>query len=811
MNPPMKKDQILPLVPLRDVVLYPLMQVPLFVGRKSSVAALRAAFKRQDRRFLVCAQHNPKDDELKPDSFNHTGTLAHISEMHEAADGTLRVLVRGLERAVFENPAKDDHWQAEYRVLRPFCAASDTDKQLLAQLVSESFLRCLKDKEPIKIAKEVVDIMNDGKDVGAMADSMAMHLPLSLEQRQHILEELDVCKRAEYLLGIVKSHEDLMKAERRIRSRVRKQMEKSHREYYLSEQMKAIQKELGESGGDGGDADELMKKVQAAGMPAEARDKVCAEITKLRHLPPMAGEASVLRNYIDCMLSVPWSQRSTLRHNIAGAEAILNREHYGLEEVKERILEFLAVQQRLDDIESRLRSGKPGKQGKRGKSGSILCLVGPPGVGKTSFARSIARATGREFVRMSLGGVRDEAEIRGHRRTYIGAMPGKIIQKLTRAGTRNPLFLLDEVDKIGMDWRGDPASALLEVLDPEQNSSFNDHYLDVDYDLSEVMFLCTANTTEIPEALLDRMEVIRLSGYTEDEKVNIARRYLVPRQAHNAGMKSSEFRIPMPVLRYMVRHYTSESGVRELDRLAAKLARKRVTIMARGKSPEALKVGSLEGLLGPHKYNYGRRERRNQVGQVVGLAWTRSGGDILNLEVSSVPGKGRITKTGSLGKVMQESIQAAITVVRNRSTRLGIPDDFPGQYDLHIHVPAGATPKDGPSAGVGVCCALASQLTGIAVRADVAMTGEITLRGEVLPIGGLKEKLLAARRAGMRTVIIPRENERDLVKIPGKILKSLKIVPVKRIEQALECALVSSPKIQRLGLFGERPEERIAH
>ena len=805
MTIPAQTDQTLPLVPLRDLVLYPLMQVPLFVGRKSSVAALRIACKRQDRRLLVCAQHNPRDEELQPGSFYHTGTLAQISEMHEAADGTLRVLVRGLQRAVFENPARDDCWRAEYRVLSSHLSASDTDRRLLAQLVSESFLRCLKGKEPIKLAKEVVDIMNSGKDLGAMADSMAMHLPLSLEQRQNILEELDVRKRAEYLLGIVKSHEDLMKAERRIRSRVRKQMEKSHREYYLSEQMKAIQKELGDSIGDGGDTDELMKKAEAAGMPAEARDKVRAEITKLRQLPPMAGESSVLRNYIDCMLSVPWSQRSTLRHDIAAAETILDREHHGLEEVKERILEFLAVQQRLDEMASRPRAGRPGK------SGSILCLVGPPGVGKTSFARSIARATGRKFARMSLGGVRDEAEIRGHRRTYIGAMPGKIIQKLTRAGTRNPLFLLDEVDKIGMDWRGDPASALLEVLDPEQNSGFNDHYLDVDYDLSEVMFLCTANTTEIPDALLDRMEVIRLSGYTEDEKVSIARRYLVPRQARNAGLRSSEFRIPMPVLRYMVRHYTSESGVRELERLAAKLARKRVTTMARGKPPEPLKVGSLAQLLGPRKYDYGRRERRDQVGQVVGLAWTRSGGDILNLEVSSVPGKGRITKTGSLGKVMQESIQAAITVVRNRAVQLGVPDDFPGQYDLHIHVPAGSTPKDGPSAGVGVCCALASQLTGIAVRADVAMTGEITLRGEVLPIGGLREKLLAARRAGIRTVIIPRKNERDLVKIPDKILKSLQIVPVKRIEQALECALVASPKMQRLRLFGERPEERIAH
>jgi ATP-dependent Lon protease len=629
-----------------------------------------------------------------------------------------------------------------------------------------------------KIPSEVITTVSGIEDANRLADTIASHMTLSLEQKQDVLEIADLTSRFEHLMSLMDAEIDLFQIEQRIRGRVKKQMEKSQREYYLNEQMKAIQKELGDIDEGVSELDQLDKKIAEAGMPKAALEKAESELAKLKMMSPMSAEASVLRNYIDCMIGVPWSKRTRVKHNLENAEKTLNEDHYGLEEVKERILEFLAVQQRVKKLK-----------------GPVLCLVGPPGVGKTSLGESIARATGRKFIRMSLGGVRDESEIRGHRRTYIGSMPGKLIQKLSKVGAKNPLFLLDEIDKMGMDQRGDPASALLEVLDPEQNHTFNDHYLEVDYDLSEVMFICTANSMNIPGPLLDRMEVIRIPGYTEDEKVQIAEKYLVPKQRSANGLKDSELEITEDALKDTIRYYTREAGVRGLDRDIAKICRKTVTSHVRDKNNSKDQVGAseLEELLGVRRFDYGRAEVENQIGQVTGLAWTQVGGELLTIEASAIPGKGRVIKTGSLGDVMQESIQAALTVVRSRAQGLGIRKDFYQENDLHIHVPEGATPKDGPSAGVGMCTSLVSVLTGIPVKADVAMTGEITLRGQVLKIGGLKEKLLAAHRGGIRTVIIPHDNASDLKEIPDNIKADLEICPVKWIDEVLDLALQDSP------------------
>lgn len=767
---------VLPLLPLRDVVVYPHMVIPLFVGRSKSIAALEKAMT-EDKQVLLVAQKTPSVDDPGSEDLYQVGTVSQILQILKLPDGTVKVLVEGKQRCVIQTISEmDTYFQAEVEPIESVGPESGELEALAKTLLTgfEQYVTLSK-----KVPSEVLTSLSGIDEPGRLADTVAAHMSLDLSQKQNILEIYDIGLRVEHLVGLMEAEADLFQVEKRIRGRVKKQMEKSQREYYLNEQMKAIQRELGEMGDEPNEPEELDRKISEAGMPKEAENKTRAELNKLKMMSPMSAEASVVRSYIDWMLSVPWSKKSKVRHDLARAEEILEADHYGLDEVKERILEYLAVQKRVKKIK-----------------GPVLCLVGPPGVGKTSLGESIARATNRKFVRMALGGVRDEAEIRGHRRTYIGSLPGKLVQKMSKAAVKNPLFLLDEIDKMGMDHRGDPASALLEVLDPEQNAHFNDHYLEVDYDLSDVMFICTSNTMNIPGPLLDRMEIIRIPGYTEAEKVNIALRYLIPKQKKNNGLKESELEISEAAIRDVVRYYTREAGVRGLDREIAKICRKIVTRHVKEHSNDKAKVGpeALEDLLGVRKADFGRAEEENQVGQVTGLAWTQVGGELLTIEASVVKGKGRTVKTGSLGDVMQESIQAAITVVRSRSQVLGIAPDFNEKHDLHIHVPEGATPKDGPSAGIAMCTALVSVYANIPVRADVAMTGEITLRGEVLKIGGLKEKLLAAHRGGIKTVIIPKDNESDLREIPENIKADLKIVPVKWIDEVLAVALQDMPK-----------------
>ncbi len=767
---------VLPLLPLRDVVVYPHMVVPLFVGREKSILALESAME-ADKQIVLVAQKDPSEDDPGVDDVYQVGTLATILQMLKLPDGTLKVLVEGLGRVSILNAfQEDDFIKASAQELSSNDLLEDESDALMRSTTNlfEQYVNLSK-----KIPSEVIATVTAIEDGNRLADTVASHMSLSLEQKQEVLEIADLTQRLEHLMSSMEAEIDLFQVEQRIRGRVKKQMEKSQREYYLNEQMKAIQKELGDTEEGVSELDQLETKINQIGMPKAALEKAKSELNKLKMMSPMSAEASVLRNYIDWMTSVPWKKRTRIKHNLNNAEETLDQDHHGLEEVKERILEFLAVQKRVNKLK-----------------GPVLCLVGPPGVGKTSLGESIARATGRKFVRMSLGGVRDEAEIRGHRRTYIGSLPGKLIQKLSKVGVKNPLFLLDEIDKMGMDQRGDPASALLEVLDPEQNHTFNDHYLEVDYDLSDVMFICTANSMNIPGPLLDRMEVIRIPGYTEDEKVKIAEKYLVPKQLKANGLKDSELEITEDALKDTIRYYTKESGVRGLERDIAKICRKTVTKHVRVKDAMIDRVdsGELEEMLGVRRFDFGRAEAENQIGQVTGLAWTQVGGELLTIETSAIPGTGKVIKTGSLGDVMQESIQAALTVVRSRAQALGIRRDFYQTNDLHIHVPEGATPKDGPSAGVGMCTALVSVLSGIAVKADVAMTGEITLRGQVLKIGGLKEKLLAAHRGGIRTVIIPHDNASDLKEIPENIKADLKICPVKWIDEVLEIALEVQPK-----------------
>ena len=725
------------------------------------------------------AQKNASDDEPDAADLFPVGTVASVLQMLKLPDGTVKVLVEGDYRASIHNMHEDEGFFTASASVLPVEELTSAENDLYKRTVLEQFERFVQVNK--KIPSEVLSSLQNIDDVGRLADTIAAHMSLKLEEKQLILEMLCNKERLEHLMALMESEIDLVEVEKRIRGRVKKQMEKSQREYYLNEQMKAIQKELGDMDESGtNDIDDLQKRIEEAKMPQEALDKTMGEFNKLKMMSPMSAEATVVRGYIDWMIQIPWSKRSKVRHDMKRAEAILNEDHYGLEEVKDRILEYLAVQKRVRKLK-----------------GPILCLVGPPGVGKTSLGRSVARATNREYVRMALGGVRDEAEIRGHRRTYIGSMPGKLIQKMAKVGVRNPLFLLDEIDKMGMDQRGDPASALLEVLDPEQNNSFNDHYLEVDYDLSDVMFVCTSNSMNIPGPLLDRMEIIRIPGYTEDEKLNIARNYLVEKQFKNNGLKKGEIEIADDAITGLIRYYTREAGVRGLEREIAKLCRKVVKELALSKAKEkpiVITQAELEHYSGVIKHNFGIAEEEDQVGLVTGLAWTQVGGEILSIETAVVPGKGRQVTTGCLGDVMKESIQAALTVVRNRAESLGISPDFHEKKDVHIHVPEGATPKDGPSAGIGMCTALVSVLTGIPVRADVAMTGEITLRGQVLPIGGLKEKLLAAHRGGIKTVIIPQENERDLKEIPDNIKADLVIKPVKWIDEVLDIALKYQPK-----------------
>ncbi|MDP4987246.1 MAG: endopeptidase La [Porticoccaceae bacterium] len=765
-----------PLLPLRDVVVYPHMVVPLFVGREKSILALEEAMA-TNKEIVLVAQKHPSEDNPTLDDLYAVGTLATILQLLKLPDGTLKVLVEGIGRVSLTNVREgDDFIQTQVEELSTGAIEPRESDVITRAAVSlfEQYVNLSK-----KIPAEVIATVSGIDDPNRLADTIAAHMTLSLAQKQDVLEVANLTERFEHLMGLMESEIDLFQIEQRIRGRVKKQMEKSQREYYLNEQIKAIQKELGDNDEAGSELDQLEKKIEDVKMPKAALEKARAELAKLKLMSPMSAEASVLRTYIDWMVGMPWSKRSRVKHNLIEAQTTLDQDHYGLEEVKERILEFLAVQQRVKKLK-----------------GPVLCLVGPPGVGKTSLGESIARATGREFVRMSLGGVRDEAEIRGHRRTYIGSLPGKIVQKLSKVKVKNPLFLLDEIDKMGMDQRGDPASALLEVLDPEQNHTFNDHYLEVDFDLSEVMFICTANSMNIPGPLLDRMEVIRIPGYTEGEKVAIAEKYLMKKQCKANGLKEGELEISQDALRDTIRYYTREAGVRGLDRDIAKICRKTVTQHIRNNTSSTEKVGSehLEDMLGVRRFDYGRAEAENQVGQVTGLAWTQVGGELLTIESAAMPGKGRIIKTGSLGDVMQESIQAALTVVRSRAKSLGIRKDIFQERDLHIHVPEGATPKDGPSAGVGMCTALVSVLTGIPVRANVAMTGEITLRGQVLKIGGLKEKLLAAHRGGITTVIIPDDNGSDLKEIPDNIKADLNICRVKWIDEVLAIALESTPE-----------------
>ena len=766
---------VYPLLPLRDVVVYPHMVVPLFVGREKSIIALEHAME-SDKQVVLVAQKTPSEDNPSIADIYEVGTLATILQLLKLPDGTLKVLVEGIQRVSLTAPVEGDAFMQSTAVELADGELDDQEADALTRSTISLFEQYVNLSK--KIPAEVITTVSGIEDANRLADTIASHMTLNLEQKQDVLEIADLTERFEHLMSLMESEIDIFQIEQRIRGRVKQQMEKSQREYYLNEQMKAIQKELGDIDEGVSELDLLDKKIEQAGMPKAALAKAQSELAKLKMMSPMSAEASVLRNYIDCMIGVPWKNRTRVKHDLIEAEATLNLDHHGLEEVKERILEFLAVQKRVKKLK-----------------GPVLCLVGPPGVGKTSLGESIARATGRKFARMSLGGVRDESEIRGHRRTYIGSLPGKIIQKLSKVGTKNPLFLLDEIDKMGMDSRGDPASALLEVLDPEQNHTFNDHYLEVDYDLSEVMFICTANSMNIPGPLLDRMEVIRIPGYTEDEKVLIAEKYLVPKQRKANGLRDPELDITEGALKDAIRYYTREAGVRGLERDIAKICRKTVTkhVRADKRSHDVVGVEQLEDMLGVRRFDYGRAEAENQIGQVTGLAWTQVGGELLTIEASAIPGKGKVIKTGSLGDVMQESIQAALTVVRSRAMALGIRKDFYYENDLHIHVPEGATPKDGPSAGVGMCTTLVSVLTGIPVRADVAMTGEITLRGEVLKIGGLKEKLLAAHRGGITTVIIPHDNASDLKEIPDNIKADLEICPVKWIDEVLDIALQDKP------------------
>ena len=765
----------LPLLPLRDVVVFPHMVIPLFVGRPKSIKALEVAME-VGKSILLVAQKSAVKDEPEAEDLYSVGCVANILQMLKLPDGTVKVLVEGSQRARLE--AIDARHEMFFSSARPVVADDGPNHEVeaLRRAVIAQFDQYVKLNK--KIPPEILTSITGIEDAGRLADTIAAHLPLKLEQKQEILEMFDVRARIERLLAQLEAEIDILQVEKRIRGRVKRQMEKSQREYYLNEQVKAIQKELGE-GEEGADLDELDKKVKAAGMSKEGLAKAQSEFRKLRLMSPMSAEATVVRNFIETLIGLPWRKRTRISKDLAAAGKILDTDHWGLEKVKERIIEYLAVQQRVDRLKA-----------------PILCLVGPPGVGKTSLGQSIARATGRKFVRMSLGGVRDEAEIRGHRRTYIGSMPGKILQNMSKIAVKNPLFLLDEVDKMGQDFRGDPSSALLEVLDPEQNSTFVDHYVEVEYDLSEVMFVATANTLNIPAPLLDRMEVIRLSGYTEDEKVNIAQRYLLPKQMKNNGLKITELTVAERALRDIVRYYTREAGVRSLERDISKICRKvvKTLLLRKSQAKVAVSARNLDKYLGVRRYNFGVAERENQVGQVTGLAWTEVGGELLTIEAVVLTGKGKTTTTGKLGEVMQESVQAALSVVRKRAQSLGIDHDFYQKSDIHIHLPEGAIPKDGPSAGVGICTALVSVLTGIPVCCDVAMTGEITLRGEVLPIGGLKEKLLAAVRGGLARVLIPEENVRDLAEIPDNIKNKLEIIPVRWIDQVLEHALERKPE-----------------
>ena len=779
---PLPADSLdLPLLPLRDVVVFPHMVIPLFVGRPKSIKALEAAMSVDRRIMLVAQKAAAKDDPLVTDMFD-VGCISTILQMLKLPDGTVKVLVEGQQRAVVTKVADgESYFVASITPVEVVAEAEGKSKnkaseiEALRRAVMQQFDQYVKLNK--KIPPEILTSIASIDDPGRMTDTIAAHLPLKLESKQAVLELASIKDRLENLYGQIEREVDILNVDKKIRGRVKRQMEKNQRDFYLNEQVKAIQKELGE-GEDGADIEEIEKKIKSAKMPKDALKKAEAELKKLKLMSPMSAEATVVRNYIDVLTGMPWTTKTKIKHNLANAEAVLNEDHYGLDKVKDRILEYLAVQQRVDKVKA-----------------PILCLVGPPGVGKTSLGQSIAKATGRNYVRMALGGMRDEAEIRGHRRTYIGAMPGKVLQSLSKVGTRNPLFLLDEIDKLGTDFRGDPSSALLEVLDPEQNHKFGDHYVEVDFDLSDVMFVATSNSMNIPPALLDRMEVIRLAGYTEDEKTNIAIKYLLPKQLQNNGVKESELLVTEEAVRDIVRYYTREAGVRSLEREISKICRKVVKGLQLKKMSGLVTVNgaNLNDFLGVRKYDYGRAEKKNQVGQVVGLAWTEVGGDLLTIEAAMMPGKGVITRTGSLGDVMKESVEAARTVVRSRSRRLGIKDEFFEKKDIHIHVPDGATPKDGPSAGAAMTTAFVSAMTGIPVRCDVAMTGEITLRGEVTAIGGLKEKLLAALRGNVKTVLIPEENAKDLQDIPENVKNGLEIVPVRWIDKVLEIALERMP------------------
>jgi ATP-dependent Lon protease len=765
----------LSLLPLRDVVVFPHMVIPLFVGRPKSIKALEIAMETGKSILLVAQKSATKDEPSDKDIYN-IGCVANVLQMLKLPDGTVKVLVEGVQRARLTAVTDEGtHFAATALPLLPDPSQSPETEAMKRAVMAQfdSYVKLNK-----KIPPEILTSLASIEDTGRLADTIVSHLPLKLEQKQSILETFSIAQRLEALLSQLETEIDILQVEKRIRGRVKRQMEKSQREYYLNEQVKAIQKELGE-GEDGADMEELEKRIKAARMPKEALKKAEAELKKLKLMSPMSAEATVIRNYIDVLVTLPWKKKTKINNDLANAEKVLDEDHYGLEKVKERIVEYLAVQQRVDKLKA-----------------PILCLVGPPGVGKTSLGQSVAKATNRKFVRMALGGVRDEAEIRGHRKTYIGSMPGKVLNSITKVGVRNPLFLLDEIDKMGQDFRGDPASALLEVLDPEQNSTFVDHYVEVEYDLSDVMFVATANSLNIPHALLDRMEVIRLSGYTEDEKVNITQKYLLPKQLKNNGVKDEELTVSEGAIRDVIRYYTREAGVRGLEREMSKICRKVVRQMVLGKNEKKVQVTpkNLDKFLGVRRFNFGMAEKENQVGQVTGLAWTEVGGELLTIETVSMPGKGNVIRTGSLGDVMKESVEAARSVVRARANRLGIRNDAFEKRDIHVHVPEGATPKDGPSAGIAMTTALVSTLTNIPVKSDVAMTGEITLRGEVLGIGGLKEKLLAAHRGGIKTVLIPEENVKDLAEIPANVKNSLEIIPVKWIDQVLQHALESLPE-----------------
>jgi ATP-dependent Lon protease len=767
--------KVVPVLPLRDVVVYPYMVIPLFVGRDKSIKALEVATD-ENKQVLLLAQKDSTEDAPEPDGLYETGTLANILQLLKLPDGTVKVLVEGTRRAKVAFFNKNSEYLEAEVVGFIDEVADDRESDVLMRTLMGQFEQYVKLNK--KIPPEVIASLSSIDEVSRMADTVAAHMTLKLEDKQMLLEMNDVKARVERLMAFLEGEIDIQQIEKRIRNRVKKQMEKSQREYYLNEQLKAVQKELGEIDETANESDELAAKIEQAGMPAEARAKAESELKKLRMMSPMSAEATVVRNYIESLLEVPWKKRSRVALDLDRAEKVLDEDHYGLEKVKERIVEYLAVQKRVKKLK-----------------GPILCLVGPPGVGKTSIAQSIARATNRKYTRMALGGVRDEAEIRGHRRTYIGSMPGKVIQNICKTEVKNPLFLLDEIDKMAQDFRGDPASALLEVLDPEQNSTFADHYLEVEYDLSDVMFVCTANTLNIPDALRDRMEIIRLAGYTEDEKLNIALKYLLPKAVKQNGLKADEVEITDDAILEIIRRYTREAGVRSLEREISKICRKLVKQIVQENSKEKLVVTAknLEDYLGVYHFQYGIAEESDRVGQVTGLAWTEVGGELLTIESAVMPGKGKSAYTGKLGDVMQESIQAATTVVRSRSTEWGISEDFLQTHDLHVHVPEGATPKDGPSAGIGMCTALVSAITGIPVKANVAMTGEITLRGEVLAIGGLKEKLLAAHRGGIDTVLIPNDNVKDLKEIPDNVKQGLKIIPVRWINEVLKVALQRLP------------------